>query len=98
MYSLLLLASDKFLSMPLEEKRNLYKDSTYYTCDKIETWQDYFLKAKERLQKQCKLFLHCIMKYLKLLYFLYKEFVFVVIKHEMIHMCLHINSVKHTEF
>ncbi|XP_021927317.1 O-acetyl-ADP-ribose deacetylase MACROD1-like isoform X2 [Zootermopsis nevadensis] len=43
---------DKFLSMPLEEKRNLYKDSTYYTCDKIETWQDYFLKAKERLQKQ----------------------------------------------
>jgi hypothetical protein len=54
------LASEKFLSMPLEQKRNHYRDSTYYTADKIETWQDYFLKAKERLQKQCKFFMHTL--------------------------------------
>jgi hypothetical protein len=52
--------SEKFLSMPLEEKRSHYKDFTYDTSDKIESWQDYFLKAKERLQKQCKLFMHTL--------------------------------------
>jgi hypothetical protein len=37
--------------MPLEQST---RDSNI-TSDKIDTWQDYFLKAKEHLKKQCKL-------------------------------------------
>jgi hypothetical protein len=52
---------EKFLSMPLDEKRKQYRSSTFYTVDKISTWQDYFLKSKERLKMQCKLFMYvCI--------------------------------------
>jgi len=40
------------LSMPLDEKRKHYRSSTFYTVDKISTWQDYFLKSKERLKMQ----------------------------------------------
>jgi hypothetical protein len=40
--------------MPLEQNT---RDSSI-TADKIDTWQDYFLKAKERLRKQCKLFIY----------------------------------------
>lgn len=40
--------------MPLEQSN---RDSTI-TSDKVDTWQDYFLKAKERLKKQCKLFIY----------------------------------------
>jgi hypothetical protein len=43
--------SDKSLAMPFEDCN---RDSTF-TSDKIDTWQDYFLKAKEHLVKQCKL-------------------------------------------
>jgi hypothetical protein len=42
--------------MPLEQSN---RGSTY-TSDKIDTWQDYFLKAKERLRKQCKLFIYTL--------------------------------------
>jgi len=52
---------EKFLNMPLDEKRKLYKSSTFYTVDKISTWQDHFLKSKECLKMQCKLFMYvCI--------------------------------------
>jgi len=53
---------EKFLSMPLDEKRKHYKRSSkIYTVDEISTWQDYFLKSKERLKMQCKLFMYiCI--------------------------------------
>jgi hypothetical protein len=52
---------EKFLSMPLDEKRKLYGSSRFYTVDKISTWQDYFLNSKERLKMQCKLFMYvCI--------------------------------------
>lgn len=43
---------EKFLNMSLDEKRNQYKASTFFTVDKISTWQDYFLKSKERLKTQ----------------------------------------------
>jgi hypothetical protein len=50
--------------MPLGQSNG---DSTI-TPDKIDTWQDYFLKAKERLVKQCKLFIYTwVMKCWKLL-------------------------------
>lgn len=42
--------------MPLEQSN---RDSTI-TYDKIDTWQDYFFKAKERLRKQCKLFIYIL--------------------------------------
>jgi hypothetical protein len=46
--------------MSLDEKRNQYKASTFFTVDKISTWQDYFLKSKERLKTQCKLFMYAL--------------------------------------
>jgi len=53
---------DKFLHMPLDEKIKYYKrPPTFYTVDKIDTWQEYFLKSKDRLKEQCKLFMYiCI--------------------------------------
>ena len=54
---------EKYLSMPLDEKRKHYRSSTFYTVDKITTWQDYFLKSKERLKMQCKLFMYVCMYY-----------------------------------
>jgi hypothetical protein len=55
---------DKFLKMPLDEKRKRYRSSTFYTVDKISTWQDYFLKSKERLKMQCKLFMYILLSLL----------------------------------
>jgi hypothetical protein len=47
--------------MPLDEKRKQYKSSKFCTVDEVSTWQDYFLKSKERLKMQCKLFMYvCI--------------------------------------
>lgn len=43
---------DKFLSMPLNEKRNSYRGSKFWIVDQISTWEDYFLKCKERLTMQ----------------------------------------------
>jgi len=52
---------DNFLHMPLNEKREYYRNSMYYKVDEISTWEDYFLKYKERLTMQCKLFMYvCI--------------------------------------
>ncbi|XP_069677087.1 macro domain-containing protein CT2219-like isoform X3 [Periplaneta americana] len=42
---------NKFLSMPLEQKRSLYK-APYVLLQAVQTWEDYFAKAKERLRKQ----------------------------------------------
>jgi hypothetical protein len=42
--------------MPLEKSN----PGSTITSDKIDTWQDYFLKAKERLKKQCKLFIYTL--------------------------------------
>lgn len=65
--------AEKFLKMPLDEKRRHYRSSTFYTVDKISTWQDYFLKSKEHLKMQCKLFMYVL---LLLLYVFCKVFVF----------------------
>jgi hypothetical protein len=65
---------EKFLNMPLDEKRKHYRSSIFYTVDKISTWQEYFLKSKERLKMQCKLFIYVYM--LLLLYVFHKFFVF----------------------
>jgi O-acetyl-ADP-ribose deacetylase (regulator of RNase III) len=43
---------DNFLHMPLNEKREYYRNSMYYKVDEISTWEDYFLKYKERLTMQ----------------------------------------------
>ena len=52
---------DKFLRMPLSEKRNSYRVPKFWIVDQISTWEDYFLKCKERLTMQCKLFMYvCI--------------------------------------
>jgi hypothetical protein len=66
---------EKFLKMPLDEKRKHYKGPTFYTVDKISTWQDYFLKSKERLKTQCKLLMYILLSLL-LLYMFCKCFVF----------------------
>lgn len=49
------LERDKYLNMDIEDKRLLYKNHTYLTVDKIETWEQYFLKNKDHLLKQCQM-------------------------------------------
>jgi len=52
---------DAFLHLPLNEKRKCYRTPKFFKVDTIITWEDYFLKYKERLTMQCKLFMHvCI--------------------------------------
>lgn len=43
---------EKYLTMPLEEKRHLYKEKTHVLVKDVKTWEDYFQENKERLQKQ----------------------------------------------
>ena len=62
---------EAFLSMPLEQKRKQYRSRTFYTIDKISAWQDYFLKSKERLKMQCKLFMYYVLLYLFCKYFVF---------------------------
>lgn len=45
----------KFMSMALEEKRNLYKcKDSYKTLSDIQTWPEFFYENQSRLESQCK--------------------------------------------
>lgn len=75
--------------MPLEEKRNQYKNATFCTVDKISTWQDYFLKSKERLKAQCKFLVYV------LLFSVFYQFFVCVLKircRRVVHTYLHMKA------
>ncbi|CAC5405044.1 MACROD [Mytilus coruscus] len=44
---------DKFLLMPLEEKRNIYKcRNKYNTLEDVQTWEEYYSENKDKLLKK----------------------------------------------
>nr|CAD7570094.1 unnamed protein product [Timema californicum] len=43
--------AQRFLAMPLEEKRQFYKRERFTTLDQIATWEEFFEQSKSKLQK-----------------------------------------------